>query len=162
MLMSIELIFNYYLIISLVVHISRSSKICSVNSDTDVYGFTDSVDNTKNINHSEDIIKMKSYYFESGSGIPHSLISPRVIGIVLDTRADTSTLHTYSEQMILDPMFPEMERTLYNNESSFFGQRFGVPFQSSNGLWYARNITSIELLSVYSIDIDKIQSFVHN
>ena len=118
----------------MVVHISRSSKICSVNSDTDVYGFTDSVDNTKNINHSEDIIKMKSYYFESGSGIPHSLISPRVIGIVLDRGTDTSTIYIYSKEMILDPMFPAMERTLYNSEPSFFGQRFGVPFQSDNGL----------------------------
>lgn len=57
--------------------------------------------------------------------------------------------------MILDPMFPAMERTSYNSEPSFFGQRFGVPFQSDNGLWYVRMLTSTELLSVYSIEIDK-------
>ena len=71
---------------------------------------------------------MNNYSFESGSNIYYSLTSPRVIGIVSDTRANTSTLHTYSEQMILDPMFPAMERTSYNNESSFFRQQFGVPF----------------------------------
>ena len=71
------------------------------------------------------------------------------------TVTDTSTLHTYNKQMILDPMFPAMERTSYNSEPSFFGQRFGVPFQSDNGLWYVRMLTSTELLSVYSIEIDK-------
>ena len=48
---------------------------------------------------------MYNYSFESGSDISHSLTSPRVIGIVSDKRADTSTLHSYSEQMNLDPMF---------------------------------------------------------
>ena len=98
---------------------------------------------------------MKDYYFESGSDVFHSLTSPRVICIVSDTRADTSTLHTYSEQIILDPMFPAMERTSYNNEPSFFGQQFGVHVQSSTGLWYARRIMSTELLNVNSIEIDK-------
>ena len=113
------------------------------------------MDKTKNTNHSEDIIEMYNYSFEPGSDISHSLTSPRVIGIVSDKRADTSTIHTYSEQMILDPMFSAMERTSHNNESSFFGLRFGIPFQSDNRLWYARMITSTELLSVYSIEIDK-------
>ena len=67
------------------------------------------MDSTKNINHSEDIIKMNNYYFDSGSDIFHSLTSPLVIGIVADTRSDTSTFYTYSEQMILDPMFPAMK-----------------------------------------------------
>ena len=66
----------------------------------------DSVDNTKKINHSEDIIEIKVYSFESGSDVFHSLPSPCVIGIVSDTGTDTSTLHTYNKQMILDPMFP--------------------------------------------------------
>ena len=57
--------------------------------------------------------------------------------------------------MILDPMFPAMERTSYTIEPSFFGQRFGVPFQSEIGMWYARRIMSTELLSIYSIEIDK-------
>ena len=100
----------------------------SANLDIDVYGFVDSVDNTKNINHNEEIIDINIYSFESGSDISHSLTSSRIIGVVSDTRADTSALHTYSEQMILYPMFPVMERTSYNNESSFFGQQFGVPF----------------------------------
>ena len=81
---------------------------------------------------------------------------------MLDTRANTSTLHTYSEQIILDPMFPAMERTSYNNEPSFFGQQFGVHVQSSTGLWYARRIMSTELLNVNSIEIDKMQSFLQN
>ena len=51
----------------------------------------------KNINHSEGIIEINNYSFESGSNISHSLTSSRVIGIVSDTRADTSTLHIYSE-----------------------------------------------------------------
>ena len=92
------------------------------------------MDYTKHINHSEGIIEINTYSLESGSDISHSSTSPRVICIVSDTRADTSTLHTYSEQIILDPMFTAMERTSYNNESSFFGQRFGVPFQSNNGM----------------------------
>ena len=120
------------------------------------------MNNTKNINHSEYIIEINNYSFESGSDISHSFTSPRVIGIVLDTRANTSTLYTYSEQIILDPMFLAMERTSYNNELSFFGQRFGVPVQSSTGLWYARRITSTELLNVYSIEIVKMQSFLQN
>ena len=70
-------------------------KNYSSNPDTDVYGFVDSVDSTRNINHSEDIIEMKNYYFESGSDVFHSLTSLRVIGIVSDTETDTSTLHTY-------------------------------------------------------------------
>ena len=98
---------------------------------------------------------MNNYYFESGSDISHLLTSPRVICFVSDTRADTLTLHICSEQMILDPLFPVMEKTSYNNEPSFFGQRFGVSFQSSNGLWHARRITSTELLGIYSIEIDK-------
>ena len=101
---------------------------CSANSDTDVYSFADSVDNTKKINHIEDIIKINNYSFESGSDIFHALTSLRIICIVSDTRADTSTLHTYSEQMILDPILPIMERTSYNNESSSFGQRLGIHF----------------------------------
>ena len=52
---------------------------------------------------------MKDYYFESGSDVFHSLTSPRVICIVSDTGTDTSTLHAYSKQMILDPMFPARE-----------------------------------------------------
>ena len=95
-----------------------------------MYGFVDSVDSTKHINHSEDIIEMKNHPFESGSDVFYSLTSQRVIGIVSDTGTDTSTLHTCSKEMILDPMFPAMKRTSYNIESSFFGQRFGVPFQS--------------------------------
>ena len=87
---------------------------------------------------------MNNYSFESGSDISYSLTSPRIIGIVTDKRIDTSTLHTYSEQMILYPMFTTMERTSYNNEFSFFSLRFGIPFQSDNGLWYARRITSTE------------------
>ena len=108
---------------------------CSSNPDIDVYGFVDSVDNTKNIKHSEKNIEMKDYFFESGSDVFPSLTSPRVIGIVSDTGTDISIIHTYSKQMILDPMFSAMERTSYNSEPSFFGQRFGVPFQSDNGLW---------------------------
>ena len=80
---------------------------------------------------------MNNYSFESDNDISYSLTSPRIIGIVTDKRIDTSTLHTYSEQMILYSMFPTMERTSYNNELSFFGLRFGIPFQSDNGLWYA-------------------------
>ena len=76
---------------------------------------------TKNINNSEDIIEIKNYSFESDSDIFHPLTSPRVIGIVSDTGTDTSTLHTYSKQMILDPMFPAIERTSNNIEPSFFG-----------------------------------------
>ena len=57
--------------------------------------------------------------------------------------------------MILDPMFSAIKRMSYNIEPSFFGQRFGVPFQSENGRWYARRITTTELVSVYSIEIDK-------
>ena len=45
----------------------------SLNPDTDVYGFVDSVDNTKHINHSEDIIEMKNYPFKSSSDAFHSL-----------------------------------------------------------------------------------------
>ena len=101
---------------------------CSSNPDIDVSGFVDSVDNTKGINHSKYIIELKNYYFESGSDVFHLLTSPRVIGIVSDTGTDTSTLRTYSKQMILDPMFPAMERMSYNSEPSFFGQRFGVRF----------------------------------
>ena len=113
------------------------------------------MDNTKKFNHSEDIIEMKKYCFESGSDVFHSLMSSRVVGIVSDTGTDTSTLHTYSKQMILYPMFLVMEKTSYDSEPSSFGQRFGVLFQSDNGLWYTRRVTSTELLSVYSIEIDK-------
>ena len=98
---------------------------------------------------------MNNYFFDSGSDTSHSLISPRIIGIVSDRRADTSTFHIYNEQMILDPMFLAIERTSYNNESSFFDQWFSVPFQSNNGLWYTGRITATELLSVYSIEINK-------
>ena len=115
----------------------------------------DSVDNTKNIKHSENNIEMKDYYFESGSDVFPSLTSPRVIGIVSDTGTDISIIHTYSKQMILYPMFLVMEKTSYDSEPSSFGQRFGVLFQSDNGLWYTRRVTSTELLSVYSIEIDK-------
>ena len=125
----------------MVIHTSSSSKI-ALQIQIQTYDFVDCVDDTKNINHTEDIIEMNNYYFESGSDISHSLTSPRIIGIVSDERADTITLYTYSEQMILDAMFPVMERTSYNNESSFFGLRFGIPFHADNGLWYARSITS--------------------
>ena len=101
---------------------------CSENSNTDIYGFVDCVNNTKNINHSEDIIEMNKYSFESGSDISHSLTSPRVIGSMSYKRADTSTLNTYSEKIVLDPMLPAMERTQYNNKSSFFGLRFSISF----------------------------------
>ena len=72
-----------------------------------------------------------------------------------DKESDISTLYTYREQMILDSMFPAIEWTSYNNESFFFGKRFDSPFQSNNGLWYARRFIPTDLLSVYSIEIDK-------
>ena len=77
-------------------HIQQFENFSS-NPDIDVYGFVDSVDSTRNINHSEDIIEMKNYSFESGSDTFHSLTSPRIIGIVSETGTDTSTLHTYSK-----------------------------------------------------------------
>ena len=86
----------------------------------------------QNLNHSNVIIELNNYSFESSSDVSHSLTSRRVIGIVSDKRSDTSTLHTYREQMILDPMFPATEWKSYKNKFSFFGQRFGVPFQSNN------------------------------
>ena len=121
-----------------------------------------SVDNTKNTNHSENIIEIKDYSFESGIDVFYSLTSPLVISIVSATETNISTLHTYSKQMILDPMFPAMKRTSYNSKPSFFGQRFGVLFQSDNGLWYARRITYTEFLRVYSIEMDKEVVFLTN
>ena len=65
---------------------------------------------------------MKDYSFESGIDVFYLLTSPLVISIVSATENDTSTLHTYIKQMILDPIFPAMKRTSYNSKPSFFDQ----------------------------------------
>ena len=72
--MQIESLFNYYLIMAMVIHISSSSKI-----DLQIQIQTYTVLLTvwiiqKNINNSEDIIEMKYYPFELGSDFFHSLI----------------------------------------------------------------------------------------
>ena len=97
---------------------------------------------------------MRGDTFDSGDDINHHVESPQVIGIISEYGPIKSTLHVYREDMILDPMYPAMERTSFNRGSSFFRQRFGALFQSDKKVCYAKRITSIELLGIYSINID--------
>ena len=134
-------------------HIEKLER-CSATLEREVYVFFSSLDNQNTLDHSDDIIELRNNMFDSGGDVNHPLESPRVIGIVSENVSTNSNIHKYTEEIVLDLMFPEMEQTSLNNEFSFFGQQFGVPFQSDNKLWYARSITSTELLSIYSIKID--------
>ena len=94
--------------------------------------------------------------------IDHKLTFPRVTGLIDNDTNSKSTLNACREQMILDPIFPAMERTAVNNSCDFFGQHFRVPFQTENNAWYVRTVTTEELLYVYSITFDRRVAFPTN
>ena len=51
-------------------------------------------------------------------------------------------------------MFPVMEMIMYEDKPGYIGDRFGVPFQSDDRLWYTYSVTTVELLSIYFINVD--------
>lgn len=52
---------------------------------------------------------------------------------------------------VLDADYPAIE-LITGGGSSLFGNRFGVPFCDEHGAWLCRGITSIEIISCYSIN----------
>ena len=52
--------------------------------------------------------------------------------------------------IILYPSHPATEPT-FESSTSEFGKRFGIPLYNSNGKWYARLISSLELLRYYGV-----------
>ena len=57
---------------------------------------------------------------------------------------------SYGDSVVLHPDYPASEPLVVNVITSF-GKRFGVPFQVSHGPWFTRSLSSMKLLSCYSI-----------
>ena len=94
------------------------------------------------LDHNSDAIELDRNILELDTHIEYSTMSPRVIGIVSEEAQGKSILHTYKEQMIIDPMFPSLEREQFSVDHHFFGKIFGIPFKIQDGTWYARCISS--------------------
>ena len=116
------------------------------------YGFHKHIDKANIDNRTADIIKLENYSFDTDNEIDHSIRAPRVIGIVSCGNRVTSKLTAHREQTILDPMFPATEQSDGGTGKFFFGNRVGIPLQSEDNQWHARQITLHELLRLYSID----------
>ena len=59
---------------------------------------------------------------------------------------------------VLDPEYPAREPNKNISEHTIFGNRFGIPFKSSDNAWYARAVSTLELLRMYSIS----ENLLHN
>ena len=80
----------------------------------------------------------------SKAAVGSNVLLPKVIATVDDT-----TTHPI-QNSILHPGHPIAEPALVPY-GSIFGRRFGVPFQSPDGIWLARPLATLELLLCYSI-----------
>ena len=88
-------------------------------------------------------------------GPPASAIcSARIVGRIgcniQNTAAPASCL-------ILDSAYPGLEPAP-DHENQVFGRRFGIAFETDDGLWFARRTSTIELLRMYSFDMSMIQN----
>ena len=66
----------------------------------------------------------------------------------LPARFTHPALSSSDRSSVLDPAFPGIEPST-SCPSQFFGNRFGVPFQGSNKIWYCRPLATSELLQLY-------------
>ena len=77
--------------------------------ETDIFGFSDSLEETKTLNNSTDSIGLSNDACTSCAEFTHPLTSPQVLGSVSNDTSGNSTVHTYRKQSVLDPLFPAME-----------------------------------------------------
>ena len=76
---------------------------------------------------------------------------------VLDPLLATKLNQLSTSDMILDPIFTDKEPCLLTTKTTIFlAVVFGVPAQITSTLWYARRITALELLCMYSITLPQI------
>ncbi len=59
---------------------------------------------------------------------------------------------------VLDPEYPAKEPNKNISKHTIFGNRFGIPFKGPDNAWYARAVSTLELLRMYSIS----ESLLHN
>jgi hypothetical protein len=81
--------------------------------------------------------------------VPANVDRYRPYPICATKASDTSHQHHASD--ILDPGFPGKEPCRYRSQHAIFGNRFGVPFKARDNSWYARAVSTLELLRMYSI-----------
>ena len=108
----------------------------------DDFAFAHKLQHILVLDHNSDAIELYRNILELDTHIEHSTMSPRVIRIISEEAPGKSILHTYKEQMIIDPMFPSLEREQFSVDHHFFGKIFSIPFKIQDGTWYARCISS--------------------
>ena len=97
--------------------------------DTDIFGFSDSLQDRHILDHSTDVIRLDTDIFAINTDINNTLTSPRVADIVYENAPNNSMLYTYREYMMLDPMFPALDHTQHTTQQHFSGN--GLEFHSN-------------------------------